>query len=585
VLAAAVIGVVAGSSAAARSDAVGVTVTDTAAGPLDTQISSNDVWSGILDQTAAAKANFAALKLPLVRIHVGNDGDPVAMPEVKKGAWSMKALDVLVDDVTRTHQQPVLNVKFAPNWMWTCTKLGGSGRVADPTFQTFAEYMARLVSYYNHGSLTTETGQVISNPAGTSNRIVYWELWNEPDLSNETPCNPPSGQALTPTEYVTMWNAVTAKMLAVDPGLRFVGPATAGGQFGSSAGVGNDYITQLERDGKVKPYAISFHGYGYWENTAPDKWIFDGDNTGAGGIPDSVRTARLVHRTYPGTPIWITEMNVNADWGGDPHNRPASAFGAAWWASAYTQLAPAGVQLINQYDISESPQFGMIDDQTGRPLLQYWIVKTIDDAFPVGSERLSASSADPNVQVLAARRPDGKVSILVVDRRVDAANPRGGRGLPADVELTLNGLSATAITSKQIDASTSATNGPATATLPLGSPIAVHFPGYGLALVTVATNGGTTVPFRLIAPPVVSGTPRIGKVLRAGAARWSLAPAHSSGRWQLCRAARCTPIPGATHATLKLARAYAGRSVRYVVTATRGGATLSAPSRRVTVRR
>ena len=119
-----------------------------------------------------------------------------------------------------------------------------------------------------------------------------------------------------------MWNKVVPAMLAVDPSLRFVGPGTAGGQFGSRSAVGNEYITRLMDGATVKPYAISFHGYGYWDNTVSDKWILDGDNTGAGGIPDFVGTAQRVHNLYPTGPIWITEINVNADWGEDTNNRP-----------------------------------------------------------------------------------------------------------------------------------------------------------------------------------------------------------------------------------------------------------------------
>ena len=88
-----------------------------------------------------------------------------------------------------------MNIKFAPDWMWSCypNSIGvsgkqGAGSVTDLTFGTFAQYMARLVSYYNKGSMTTESGAVIANPAGTSHTITYWELWNEPDLSTETPC-------------------------------------------------------------------------------------------------------------------------------------------------------------------------------------------------------------------------------------------------------------------------------------------------------------------------------------------------------------------------------------------------------------
>ena len=109
--------------------------------------------------------------------------------------------------------------------------------------------MARLVSYYNLGHMTTETGTVINNPAGTSNRIDYWEPWNEPDLSNETPCVPDTGVALTPDEFLTMWNAVVPAMLAVDPTLKFVGPATAGGPVRLEARSGNEYVDTLMQGG------------------------------------------------------------------------------------------------------------------------------------------------------------------------------------------------------------------------------------------------------------------------------------------------------------------------------------------------
>jgi hypothetical protein len=540
----------------------------------------------MIDQVATAKANFAKLALPFVRLHVGNDGDPIAMPEVKKNQWSFAALDVLVKDVMSTGQQPVMNIKFAPDWMWTCTKAGSAGKVADASFATYADYMARLLSYYNKGTMTTETGKAIANPAGTKDKIVYWELWNEPDLSNETPCNPASGQALTPAEYLTMWNAVTAKMLAVDPSVKFIGPATAGGQFGSDAGVGNDYITTLMRGAKVGPYALSFHGYGYWDNTVTDKWIFDGDGTssGAGGIPDIAHTAAAVHRIYPKLPIWITEMNVNADWGADPHARPWGAFGAAWWGSAYIQLAPLNVALLHQYNVAEGPQFGLIDDQTGKPYLPYWTVKILNAAFPPQSDRLQTSSADGTIQTLAARRPDGKVSILVVNRRIDPANSRGGKGLPAVVQVALNGLSASDVTLQQIDATTNVASGPAKAAVSAAQPITLHFPGYGFALLTATVTGGSK-HFALVRAPSVSGRAAVGGTLRATPATWTVAPTRTAYQWQRCSARACVAIPRATTLRLRILRAYAGGSVRFSVRATANGSTLVSYSKRVAIKR
>src|SRR4051812_29686426 len=70
-----------------------ITVSNTPSGTVQTQLSTNNVWSGMVDQYPAAVKNFNALALPLVRIHIGDDGSPAAMPEVKQGSWSFAALD------------------------------------------------------------------------------------------------------------------------------------------------------------------------------------------------------------------------------------------------------------------------------------------------------------------------------------------------------------------------------------------------------------------------------------------------------------------------------------------------------------
>src|SRR5205823_2742041 len=89
------------------------------------------------------------------------------------------------------------------------------------------------------------------------------------------------------------------------------------------------------------PDVISFHGYGYWDNGVTDHVIFDGDNTNSGGIPDILNSATRIHTVYPSKPMWITEMNVNAAWGQDPHGRPWHEFAAAWWAAVCRARAPA----------------------------------------------------------------------------------------------------------------------------------------------------------------------------------------------------------------------------------------------------
>ncbi|WP_193613776.1 Ig-like domain-containing protein [Nocardioides lijunqiniae] len=63
--------------------------------------------------------------------------------------------------------------------------------------------------------------------------------------------------------------------------------------------------------------------------------------------------------------------------------------------------------------------------------------------------------------------------------------------------------------------------------------------------------------FRLVKPPTISGTPRVGATLTASTGRWRPAPAAYSYAW-LVDGRR---IPGATARTLKLTRAQAGRRI------------------------
>ena len=478
----------AGISASRAGTNPTVTVTTTQVGPLSTQLSTNSVWSGEIDQYPGAVRRFRALAAPLVRIHVGDDGWPVAMPEVRQDHWSFTALNVLVNDVFAAGQQPLMNIKFTPDWMWTCTRFGAAGHVRDMTFQAYAQYMARLVSYYNLGSMTTETGTVITNPYGTSHAITWWEPWNEPDLSDETPCSSTQngGAALTPSQYVTMWNAVTSAMLAVDPTLKFVGPATAGGQFGSGTGPNSDYFTPLE-SAAVAPSALSFHGYGYWSNAVRDRALFNGDGSGYpdGGIDDMQHTARLLQSAWPGTPIWIDEMNVNADWGNDSHKRPWGPLAAAWWGTAFAKLAPLHVEMLDTYDIEDSPQFGLLSDQTGKPRIAYWVVKTLDAAFPPGSTQLSATSSSAHIIALAAQRPDGKITVMVVNRASASPTSSSGVGAPATVTVSLAALAPTDVRLTRIDSSTPISSGPVVVDRGAVSKVTLRFPGYGLDVLTI----------------------------------------------------------------------------------------------------
>jgi hypothetical protein len=101
--------------------------------------------------------------------------------------------------------------------------------------------------------------------------------------------------------------------------------------------------------------------------------------------------------------------------------------------------------------------------------------------------------------------------------------------------------------------------------------------------VTYAGSCATLEP-GAVTRPMIHGTPTAGSVLTATAPVWNVRPASVAYRWQLCSAAGCSAIKGATKLTLRLDRRYRGHSVRIVATATVGGATITSASKAVTVR-
>jgi hypothetical protein len=482
-----------------RTTAATASVTVDAAngiGTFNTQLDTQIHYPGMLE-AAGSRPLFRALSPPLVRILASSDGccwaggpAPMIPAGKEKGSWDFSSLDSVTNNIVAAGAAPVLDIFQAPEWMWDCT----TGKIRDGTFNDFGDYMARLVGYYNKGSFVAEDGHTITNPAGTANRIVYWELWNEPDLWSIA-CEPNGNENITAAQYVTMWNATVSKMLAVDPSIKFIGPVASP----QGNGTGN-YFTSLLAGATRKPDVLSFHGYGGWLTTQGDQEIFD-------SIDTLVALLGQVRSWAPDIPVWITELNVNAAWGDDPTHRPYNAYGAAWGASAFRRLALGGAAALFQYEFAHpsNSNFQMVDPATGQPRLPYWRDYYLARYFPPGSMLLGSSSSVGGVETLAARAPgSSNVHVLIVNRQVDTSAPVGGAGLPATVQVNVANLSGvTEVSLRQLDGATSIVNGPPAIALPTGSRATVTFSGYGAALLDFVTSSPSiAAPPSLPLPPV-----------------------------------------------------------------------------------
>ncbi len=252
----------------------------------------------------------------------------------------------------------------------------------------------------------------------------------------------------------------------------------------------------------IKPSALSFHGYGYWDNTVTDKWIFDGDNTEpaaqcCGGVIDLLNGVKNIRTSYPNLPVWLTEVNVNADWGNDANKRPWNELAIAWWATMFQQIAPQGAGIIHQYDVADGPQFGLFDDSANKTYIAYYVFQLLNQAFPQGSTLLSSSSSQTNVLSLAARKPDGNISVMIINRQLASNTVKSGcgvGGVTAIVTVNLPGITPTSATLQQLDknnitCSTGAAIASTSQTVDISQPINIDLPGYGIAVLNISTNG------------------------------------------------------------------------------------------------
>ena len=503
-------------------------------GTVGTTLSTQLVWPSLMDGVPNGLARLQSLAAPMVRIHAGTDGgyDSVALPlnlpwtieGQTKPAWDFANLDKMVNDVKSAGTTPVMNVRYAPDPMFTCTNFSDPGTLRDQTYTVFGDYMANLVRYYNTGSVTVP-GRTIVNPRGTANRIIWWEIWNEPDYPWENPCVGVNDEPiLTPSQYLALWNVTAAKMKAVDASIKLVGPAPSNhpSLLSGTMHDPNDYVPVLLRDANIKPDAISFHGYGGWDNAQSDRQLFDG--VGGGGIQavaDGLADIKSWIAQYaPGTQVWLTETNVSAAPGNDSAQRPWNAFSAAWGASMFRRMVLGGLTLIHQYQFLESRQLGLIVPEglagAGNPMLPYWRDYYLARYFPTGSTILSStpSAGAPEVELLAARQPGGgNVRVLIIDRQVNTAAK--GVGLPVTVTLQMqnfNGLQS--VTMRMLDASTltQLVNGPPLVAMPTSTTQTVAFTGYGAALLEFSTttpppSGAPTPTPTPTGAPTASPTP------------------------------------------------------------------------------
>lgn len=413
--------------------------------------------------------------------------------------WDFTMLDDIVQPVLSVaDHSPELQIAVAPPLPGM---LDSSGHLIlnSANLNTFANYCANLVKYYNTGGFDwgTPPTHFQSRSTGTY-RITWWGIFNEYNING-----------LMPSEYVQLYNAIVPAMLAVDPTIKFSALELADFGFGTG-GPGDPKVNlptfvQPATSGGVKaPVDVaSTHFYSSCRQTDTDTQIFS-------TVPGFVNDVKYFYQELrlrsdlANVPVWVTENNVNADFNagnglsacnGTPFvtdQRGTSAFFAAWRPYVFSQLGKAGNQALYHWDYDADAQFGEVDYATANTYLSYWVDYWLAKTFPStpaspGPDILQLTVTETStVEVLATKNSDGSAVVMVVDRAVHSSTDNNGPGDPRTVVLDLSALgtfsSAMELT---LDARTDPAAGPAPAPVTPAPKMTITLAGYGATVLTL----------------------------------------------------------------------------------------------------
>lgn len=262
--------------------------------------------------------------------------------------------------------------------------------------------------------------------------VRYWSIGNEPTLYGEYDI----------ARFNREWRATALAMRAVDPQIVLIGPDIhqfdVTGQMRDPQGrfsLHEFLRTFLQANGDLIDI-VSIHRYPF--PVQPK----DGDPTVEQLRAHSrewdalIPALRTIIRETTGRELPVAVTEVNANWtgtfGGDA--TPDSTFAAVWWADSLGRMIRQRVEIVAHFAIfaPQSEGWGLLNSFSTRPAYDVYQLYSL-----FGQEQLYASSDDPDITVVAARRSDGALTLMITnlaDRPTERRLMLAGGTLPDSAE-------------------------------------------------------------------------------------------------------------------------------------------------------
>ena len=242
--------------------------------------------------------------------------------------------------------------------------------------------------------------------------VRYWSIGNEPNLYTELK---QADYDYTIDNLNREWRPIAEAMKKADPTIQLLGPELSqwNKDYESTPkdSSGRDWMSEFLKVNGDLIDIVSVHRYPRHSPSNPVTVQSLRENTREWTA--EVQYLRDLTREYLGRelPIALTEVNS------DPSNAqlqdasPDSFYNAIWYADVLGQLMNSDVFMVNQWVISQrSTGLGLFKGSDVRPTFY---------VFPLyknfGSDQVYAGSGIPDVDIFAAKRNDGALTLMVIN--------------------------------------------------------------------------------------------------------------------------------------------------------------------------
>ena len=238
--------------------------------------------------------------------------------------------------------------------------------------------------------------------------VRYWSIGNEPSLYPDYDTE----------RYNEEWRLFAEAMLAVDESILLVGPDThqfTGTERDPKDENGRDWLRAFLASNGDMVDVVAVHRYPFPASMgagSPKIEDLRANSAEWEQIIPALRAA-VLEETGKELPIAITEVNSNWTSVGSGEATPDSHFSALWWGDVMGRLINHQVDMVAHFALYSNPNmggWGLLARSKPRP--SYYVYQLYQQ---FGEELLAAESAVPNLNIYAARRADGAITVMVIN--------------------------------------------------------------------------------------------------------------------------------------------------------------------------